>query len=219
MLHTLLRNSSRRRNSLTCPIPMPRTYTTALHQGLGSELLNIEVQACSDCLHTVTIVWFYFLLLCLPFSFSFNSLWVAWLYLVMDHMSSHMISHLTMSYFYFVHESLWLFTCVSSLPSLWLTLPNLWLHWELPCHWLILPHHTLQYDVTVYVYLPILSTPVVVYKSGILGTQSPRLDFTSNTVLVNRSPTRRNSIPHTFHLRHSSQRLCVLGGVTHHQKL
>ena len=42
-----------------------------------------------------------------------------------------------------------------------------------------------QYDVTVYVSLPILSTPVVVYKSGILGTQSPRLDFTCNMVLVN----------------------------------
>ena len=109
--------------------------------------------------------------------------------------------------------------CVSSILSLWLTLPNLWLPWELLRHWLILPHHTLQYDVTAYVYLPILSTPVVVYKSGILGTQSPRLDFTCNTVLVDWSPTRRNSIPHTFHSRHSSRRLCVLEGVTYHQKL
>ena len=109
--------------------------------------------------------------------------------------------------------------CVSSILSLWLTLPNLWLPWKLPHHWLILPHHTLQYDVTVYMYLPIISTLVVVYKSGILGTQSPRLDFTCNTVLVNWSPTRRNSIPHLFHLRHSSWRLCVLEGVTHHQKL
>ena len=100
--------------------------------------------------------------------------------------------------------------CVSSILSLWLTLPNLWLPWELPHHWLILPHHTLQYNVTIYVYLSILSTLVVVYKSGILGTHSPRLDFTCNMVLVNWSSIRRNSIPHLFHSRHSSQRLCVL---------
>ena len=100
--------------------------------------------------------------------------------------------------------------CVSSILSLWLTLPNLWLPWELPHHWLILPHHTLQHDVTAYMYLPILSTPVVVYKSGILGTRSPRLDFTCDTVLVNWSLTRRNSLPHLFHLRHSPQRLSVL---------
>ena len=59
-------------------------------------------------------------------------------------------------------------------------------------------------------YLPILSTPVVVYKSGILGTQSPRLDFICNTVLVNWSPTRWNFSPSTFHLRPSLRRLCVL---------
>ena len=27
---------------MTCPIPTPRTYTTALHQGLESELLNMQ---------------------------------------------------------------------------------------------------------------------------------------------------------------------------------
>ena len=144
-----------------------------------------------------------FSLLCLPFSFSFTLLWVTWLYLVMSHMFSHMVGHLTCHMTKGTWSVTWPWTiftshmshydsllCVSSILSLWLTLPNRWLPWELPCHWLILPHHTLQYDVIAYVYLPILSTPVVVYKSGILGTQSPRLDFTCNTVLVNWSPVR-----------------------------
>ena len=38
---------------------------------------------------------FYFLWLCLPFSFLFTLLWVMWLYLVMGHMFSHMMGHLT----------------------------------------------------------------------------------------------------------------------------
>ena len=159
----------------------------------------------------VTTVRFYFLFLCLPFSFLFTSLWVTWRYLVMGHMFSHMIGHLTCHMMrahdqshdhglFLLHTWYDSLPCVSSIFSLWLTLPNLWLPWELPCHWLILPHHTLQYDLTAYVYLPILSTPVVVYKSGILGTQSPRLDFTCNMVLVNWSPVRGELHPSSFPL-------------------
>ena len=36
--------------------------------------------------------------LCLPFSLSFTSLWVTWLYLVMGHMFSHMMRHITMAH-------------------------------------------------------------------------------------------------------------------------
>ena len=67
--------------------------------------------------------------------------------------------------------------CVSSTLSLWLTLPNLWLPWELPHRWLILPHHTLQYDVTAYVYLPILSTPIVMTPL-MVGSTWPRVRLT-----------------------------------------
>src|ERR1700761_2052526 len=85
---------------------------------------------------------------------------------------------------------------------------------------LILPHHPSQYDVTDDVYFTILSTLPVVYKSGFLGTKSPRLDFFCILrYSVNRSPPRRNSIPHLFHSKLSSQRHCVLGGATRHQKL
>ena len=45
-----------------------------------------------DWCHNSTIL---FSLLCLPFSFLFTSLWVTWLYLVIGHISSHMMGHLT----------------------------------------------------------------------------------------------------------------------------
>src|ERR1700761_3355074 len=59
---------------------------------------------------------------------------------------------------------------------------------------LILPHHPSQYDVTDDVYCTILSTLPVVYKSGFLGTKSPRLDFFCILrYSVNRSPPEEHS--------------------------
>ena len=91
-------------------------------------------------------------------SFLFASLWIMWLYLVKGHMSSHMTR---------VHD----LSCDHGLFLLctWVTLtlylcfiysytmthsPYLWLPWEFTHHWLILPHHILQYDVTTYINMP-----------------------------------------------------------------
>src|ERR1700761_5686492 len=88
---------------------------------------------------------------------------------------------------------------------------------------LILPHHPSWYDVTDAVYFTILSTLSVVYKSGFLGTKSPRLDFfvSYGTQSIDSPPgvllSSLSSL--VIHSRLSSQRHCVLGGATCHQKL
>ena len=171
-------------------------------------------------------------LLCLPFSFSFTSLWVTWLYLVMGHMSSHMMGHMTCRMMRAHYQSpdhglfllcIWVTITLYVVFHLFLAYVSLYLIPDSPgsfriidsyCH--IIPYSMMTLHTCTYLFL---GTPVVVYKSGILGTQSPRLDFSCNMVLVNWSSTRRNFIPHLFYLRHSLRRLCVLRGVTHHQKL
>ena len=79
---------------LHCPV------NAILHYDAGDKVpLPVEPEVWRErgegLFSIVTTVWFNFLFLCLPFSFSFTLLWVTWLYLVMGHMFSHMMGHLT----------------------------------------------------------------------------------------------------------------------------